>query len=201
MNKPLKIMLALSLLIVSITATAQTNVAPAGTAYAWAHNAAAASNANRTAAPGLNDGNSTVDVKLSGSSSEPATRFEAAGVVWPSVQTIGQVQFINGTWSSGNDGGFCANLTVQMTTDGSTWTPVSWLISPNYAYDTSAVSGVTYTFTGAPLAVLGVRVSGQAHCSGGNSDWANVREVRALTSSGTDTTPPSAPTSLTATAP
>jgi len=177
------------------------NIANTGIAYRWAHNANATDDTNRAAAPALNDGSTSVDVNLSGASPETAILFESAGVLWSAFETIGRVQFVNGTWSSDNDGGFCAKLTLQVTADGTTWTPLSWPVSPSYAYDTSAVGGVTYTFSGTPIPILGARISGQAHCSGGNSDWANVREVLAFGTSGPpDTTPPTAPGSLSASA-
>ncbi len=179
-------------------ALAQTDLALSGTAYRWAHDPAATANTNQVAAPRLNDGNTAIDVKLNGGSGEAATLYESGGVIWSSPQTIGEVQFVNGTWQASNDGAFCANLSLQTTVDGTTWTNSGWTVSPDYAYDSRAASGVTYTFSGPPRSVLGVRITGQAHCRGGNSDWDNMREVLAFASRVPDTTPPSAPGNLTA---
>jgi hypothetical protein len=126
--------------------------------------------------------------------------YESGGVIWSSLQTIGEVQFINGTWQTSNDGAFCANLSLQTTVDGTTWTESGWTVSPTYPYDSSAVSGVTYTFSGTPVSVLGVRITGQAHCLGGNSDWDNMREVMAFAQRMADATPPTAPGGLSASA-
>lgn len=182
----------------SAAALAQTNLAPAGIAYLWSHNATATADTNKAVAPRLNDGDTTVDVALNDGSGETATLYESGGVIWSSAQTIGEVQFINGTWQTSNDGAFCANLSLQTTVDGTTWTDSGWAVSPTYAYDSSAVSGVTYTFSGSPVSVLGVRVTGEAHCAGGNSDWDNMREVLAFASSVADATPPTAPGNLAA---
>jgi chitodextrinase len=176
------------------------DLALAGTAYRWDHNLSATADSNRTPAPGLNDGNTTVDVNLSDGPGETATLYEAGGVLWTSAQTVGQVEFVAGTWESSNDGAFCSGLTLQTTADGTTWSNTSWPVSPAYPYDRPGAAGITYTFTGTPVTVLGVRISGQTHCAGGNSDWANVREVLALGNGSSDTTPPSAPGSLTASA-
>ena len=190
---------AVTLALMSAAALAQTNLAPAGLAYRWAHNATATADSNRLAAPGLNDGNTTTDVNLGGRGGETVTGYESGGIVWSSPQTIGEVQFINGTWQTSNDGAFCANLSLQTTVDGTTWSNSGWAVSPVYAYDSRAATGVTYTFSGSPLTVLGVRVTGQAHCPGKNSDWDNMREVLAFANSAVDTTAPSAPGNLSAT--
>ncbi|MFA6566329.1 MAG: hypothetical protein WCT48_06295, partial [Candidatus Paceibacterota bacterium] len=77
----------------------------------------------------------------------------------------------------GYDGVFCANLTLQFTADGSTWTNSGWTVSPTYPYNSSA-QGVTYTFTGTAISKRGVRVSGQVGSVGIGSWFENMREVQ-----------------------
>jgi hypothetical protein len=49
--------------------------------------------------------------------------------------------------TSAYDGNFEANVKLQFTTDGTTWTDSGWTISPTYPNDQNA-SGKTYTFSG-----------------------------------------------------
>lgn len=155
------------------------NLAVAGTAYRWARNVDDLSNANRAAAPLLNDGDTTRDVRLIGSSYEPQTAYEAAGVLWPETRTLGRFEFVNGRWETNGDGAFCAELELQATTDGTTWRDTGWRLEPAYAYDSSAAGGVRYRFSGAPIVATGVRVSGKVRCTSSGSYWANVSEVEA----------------------
>ena len=99
--------------------------------------------------------------------------YEAAGILWSTTQSIAQVKFTNGSFSSSYDGVFDANFGLQYTTDGTTWLPVTgWTVTPSYAYNSSSAANVTYTFSGPPLTVLGVRVVGQVHTSDvGNNSW------------------------------
>jgi hypothetical protein len=109
---------------------------------------------------------------------------------------------VNGTWVSSGDGGFSANLKLQTTNDGITWTDSPWTVSPSYAYDSSTVTGVTNTFAGTPISVRGVRISGQVHTITNSSYWDNMREVQAFTSGGSPTpTPTPTPTPLPSSSP
>src|SRR5205807_4325342 len=74
------------------------------------------------------------------------------------------------------------NFGLQTTTDGTTWTNVSgWSVSPAYPYNVPAAAGVTYTFTGPALSVLGVRVVGQVHSLSGSDSWFDAAtEVQAF---------------------
>jgi chitodextrinase len=162
--------------------TTGANVAPLGTAYRWSKNTTATANTNQVAAAGLNDNNLTTDVNLNAGVAESGARYEAAGVIWSAARTIGSFTFINGTWVvNGGDGGFSAGVQLQFTTDGTTWTNASWPMTPSYTYNSAAVSGQAYTFSGTPASVRGVRVVGQVRSTENNSSyWANVREVQAF---------------------
>jgi hypothetical protein len=175
-----------------------TNIAPSGTAYRWYNNSSATSNSNRVAASGLNDGDLTTDVNLHGTGGETSkNRYEAGGVVWSAPQTISSVSFINGAWISTGDGSFAANLSLQFTTDGTTWTDSGWTVSPSYPYDSSAANQM-YNFTGTPASVRGVRVSGQLHIPNAAPWYANLREVQAFGSGGGGGLPDVIVTSVTA---
>ena len=177
----------------AIATPASGNLATSATAYRWFGMAASNLNATRTAAAGLNDGNLTTDVKLT-DSGDVANAWEAAGVVWATAQTIGQVSFINGSYDSVADGVFVQNLKVQLSTDGATWTDTNWAVTPAYSYDSSASAGKTYTFSGQPIAgVRGARVVGQVHVDPYSSWFVRVREVLAYSGSGPAVTATPAP--------
>jgi hypothetical protein len=178
------------------------NIAPSGTAYRWFGVASATSNANRNAAPGLNDNNLTTDVPLTGPGDpdDVPNAYEAGGVLWSASQSFNKVNFTNGSYDAVFNGVFDANLGLQITTDGTTWTTVSgWSVSPAYAYNSAADADVTFTFSGPTVQALGVRVAGQVHSIPSNTDSWSVRftEVQVYSSTAT---PPPAPTGLTATA-
>ncbi|MDE3100593.1 MAG: RICIN domain-containing protein, partial [Verrucomicrobiota bacterium] len=132
------------------------NIAPNGTAYGWFGMSSSTGTANQTAQPGLNDNNLTANVDL-----EPAGgaigAWEAGGVIWSSPVTISSADFINGDITTGGDGFLTANLKLQFTTDGTTWTDSGWTASPAYPYSSSA-GGQTYAFSGTAVSgVLGAR--------------------------------------------
>ena len=133
----------------------------------------ATANTNQVAAPGLNDNNLTTNVVLTGGSDDVANAYEAGGVIWSTSQSVNTVTFTNGSFNSSSyDGVFDNNFGLQTTTNGTTWTNVSgWSVSPAYQYKVPAAAGVTYTFTGPALSVLGVRVVGQVHSLSGNDSW------------------------------
>jgi len=176
----------------SVTISSNVNLAPNGTAYRWFGLSSATANANRTAAPGLNDNNLTADVALTGGGDDVANAYEAGGVVWSTSQSVNKITFTNGSFNAGSyDGVFDNNFTLQTTSDGTTWVTVSgWSVSPAYPYDVPAAAGVTYTFTGSSLSVLGVRVVGEVHSLSGNDSWFdNATEVQAF-GTGTSNPPP-----------
>src|SRR5439155_21673822 len=84
--------------------------------------------------------------------------------------------FINGDITTAGDGFLTANLKLQFTTDGSTWTDSGWTVSPTYPYSSSA-GGHTYTFSGAAATVLGARVVGQVRTTDTSYHWI-LKEVQ-----------------------
>ena len=166
-----------------------------GTAYRWWGNAVSTSNDNGVLAPGLNDGNTTVDVALAGGGEEPqptsgAGWYEAAGLVFSAAKTITKVEFVNGTFAGQvngvwDDGCFEVDFKLQTTVDGTTWTDATgWTVSPDYAYLNTSVSGATFTFTGSANNVLGIRVTGKVRTSETTGSWEErVREITAYSGS------------------
>src|SRR5262249_36576508 len=146
------------------------NIAPNGTAYRWFGMTSSTGNTNRTGDPRLNDNDLNTDVTLTGGNDDIANAYEAAGVIWSSAQTVNKVTFTNGSFNSSTyDGVFDNNCGLQVTSDCVTWTTArGWLLSPSYPYDVPAAAGVTYTFTGPAVSVLGVRAVGQVHSLSGN---------------------------------
>jgi hypothetical protein len=105
------------------------------------------------------------------------------------------VKFVNGSFLSSFDGVFDANFGLQYTTSGTTWLLASgWTFTPSYAYNSSSAANVTYTFSGAALSVLGVRVVGQVHTSNSaNNSWFDqATEVQAFSGGTTMAIIPSA---------
>jgi hypothetical protein len=140
----------------------------------------ASADTGRLAAPAVNDDSVATQVNIDSSSGDQANAWEGAGVVFTNARLVTSATFVQGTTVSGGDGWFEANFTLQITTNGSSWTDAGWSSTPAYAYS-SAVSGKTYVFTGsAPLTgVRGVRVVGQVNTVG-DSWWAAVKELIVL---------------------
>lgn len=152
------------------------NIAPNGTAYGWSGMGSSSGNSNRVALPGLNDNNLTVNVDIQ-PDGDFVGAWEAAGVVWSSTKSISSVDFINGDITSGGDGFLTANLKLQFSTDGSTWSDSGWTVSPAYPYSSSA-GGKTYTFAGTAVSgKLGARVIGQVRTTDTSYHWI-VKEVQ-----------------------
>jgi hypothetical protein len=173
---------------VTTSTSTNSNLAASGTAYRWFGMSSSTANTNKTAAPGLNDNNMSADVTLTAAGDDIANAYEAAGVIWSAAQTINKVTFTNGSFNASTyDGVFDNNFGLQTTTDGVTWTNVTgWSLSPAYQYDVPAAAGVTYTFTGPVVSVLGVRVVGQVHSLSGNDSWFdNAIEVQAFAATAT----------------
>jgi len=153
-----------------------------GTGYTWSLNTIATSNNNRVDNPRVNDNNvdHNVDIQPNG---DNLRAWEAAGVVFPSTQTISSVSFINGVVTSEGDGYLEANISLQVSTDGATWAPSGWSISPPYPYASQA-SGKTYTFMGATISgIRGARVTGQVRTKDGSYHWI-VKQVEIFSSDG-----------------
>jgi hypothetical protein len=152
------------------------DLAPLGQGYTWQSMTSATATSGRQSAPAVNDGSLTTQANIDSSSGDSANAWEAAGVLFTSARTVTSVRFVQGTTVSGGDGWFEASFGLQLSMDGTTWTASSWTSTPAYSY-TSAVSGKTYTFTGAPATgIKGVRVVGQVNTVG-DSWWAAVKEI------------------------
>jgi len=159
-----------------------TNLAINGTAYKWNNNASAVSNSNKSEAPGLNDDDISIDVKLNnGVDDKVKNGYECAGIIWADKQDITKVEFVQGTYrGEKNDNGcFDANLTLQTSTDGTSWAESpGWTLSPAYSYHSGKLTGNTYTFTGIAIEVKGVRICGQIRTSETAYSWeAYIREI------------------------
>ncbi len=200
MRKYNRVLLVLTLSLLAFygfqhpAASAATNLAPAGTGYRWHGLTSLTSNSNRASSTGINDGNLTTDVPLTGSTTtdDPVGTYEAAGVIWTSAQTISSINYINGSFDANSNGVFTGNFGLQFTSDGTTWTASGWSYSPSYPYDSPSAARITYTFIGASVSVLGIRVVGQVHASDNNNSWhANTYEVQAFGASASPTNTPS----------
>ena len=99
-------------------------------------------------------------------------------MIFTATQTIGTVKFINGSFNVGPvQGVFASGLTLQYTTNGTTWLTSTWTVSPAYSY-TNTAALQTFSFTGAPISsVKGVRVVDKLSTSASASKRARVREV------------------------
>jgi uncharacterized protein YjdB len=181
--------------VVTITNSGNPYIYQTGTAYRWSQNANSTSNANRVLAPGLNDGDITTDISLDGANGgEPVSNgYEAAGLIFSSLKTISKVEFINGTFRGivnnvMDDGCFDADMKLQTSVDGTTWTDATgWSVSPDYEYMNTSVSGTTFTFTGSASDILGIRVTGKVRTSEITGSWeARVREISAFSTQITD---------------
>ena len=169
--------------LVNVTVASNINLAPYGIGYTWYNLPSSTANSPQYEAPGVNDGITNVNVSLLAEydgTSDLSGYYEAAGIVWPSPQTISNVVFINGSISNGN-GSFDASFQLQFTQDGLTWTPAGsqWTVSPNYNYNTSSGGATPYVFSGSIATVLGVRCVGQVATSHSSSSFAYATEVQA----------------------
>ena len=157
-----------------------------GSPYRWFQQASATGNSVKVGAPTLSDGdlinttflNSGTGISALAPSGTQTNGYEAAGLIFPQAQKVNRFTFINGPYSNGaSTGTFTANLTIQGTTDGATWTNLTgWAITPGYIYSTVAVSNTRYTavYTGATDPTLkGIRVCGQVNTPPyGNTSYA-----------------------------
>jgi hypothetical protein len=157
-------------------APASTDLAPSGTGYTWQTMTSSSVDTGKKAAPAVNDANASTEADIDSSAGDSANAWEGAGVVFASAHGIASVTFVQGKTTSGGDGWFEANLKVQFSTDGTTWTDSGWSCAPAYSYST-AVGGKSFVFSGAAASgIKGVRVVGQVNTVG-NSWWAAVNEI------------------------
>lgn len=152
-----------------------TQIEAAGTGQVWTKNASALLNTNRQTRPGINDGKLGIGVVLNAAGEGETGKWEAAGITWSAAKTVSKVVFINGAIDSYGNGYFESGVSLQYTTDGTHWLESGWAITPAYP-NSAAAAGVSYAFSGTPLAgVLGVRVSGKT----GPQAWsAIINEVQ-----------------------
>ena len=140
-----------------------TNIAPTGTGTYWRDLPGELSNDNPFTSALINDNDTITNLGL-----EPdvlnAGDYQGIGIIWTTPQAgISKVKFYNGTYQSiWQNGYFEANMELQSSTNGSTWTNViGWSCSPVYPYDSTA-SNKLFTFSGPTVDnVMGIRVIGQ----------------------------------------
>jgi hypothetical protein len=147
--------------------TVSTNIAPSGTGYQWYTLASSTQNEPRGPAAGLNDSDLTTDVHLLPSGEDSSNAYEAAGIVWPTTQSINRVIYINGSINPILDGVFAADFKLQFSPDGVGWNDAGpeWTVAPPYTYNSAASAFASFTFTGGLAAASGVRCVGQVHTS------------------------------------
>ena len=168
-----------------ISITTNLNLAPAGTGFTWYSLTASTDSAPQVVASGINDGDLNTDVVLApGGPESDHNVYEAAGVIWPTPQTINRVLYRNGSYSETYDGVFGAEFGLQFSPDGATWTNAgsAWTVAPAYVYDSPASADVSFTFTGGLTTVRGVRCVGRVHTGNALEDsWvAHATEVQAF---------------------
>jgi hypothetical protein len=185
----------------NISVASNLNLALAGVGYTWYTLAAATDNEPQASAPGLNDGDLVTDVPLVPTGAEDEEKvYEAAGVIWPTTQTLNRVIYYNGSYTDWYDGVFADEFCLQFTADGSTWTNAgpAWTVTPPYTYNSEVSANASFTFAGGVAAVRGVRCVGRVHTENGygttNSWLALATEVQAFAP------PPPPPPMLTANA-
>ena len=172
----------------------QTNIAPLGTAYTWAHNLESTADSNKVECPELIDGDPDLVVWLSRNAQgegvdDRIDAWQAAGVVWDEPQEIVEVVYINGPY----DGSVYANgafskeesFRLQISQDGTTWEDAVLTSDPEYTYfdwESDAigalVSDESFSFKGEIGAVMGVRVTGVVHNWEAGSWNATCRQCR-----------------------
>ncbi|MBN1560649.1 T9SS type A sorting domain-containing protein [candidate division KSB1 bacterium] len=173
----------------------QTNIAPLGTAYTWAHNLESTADSNKVACPELNDGDQDSIIWLSrGEQGEGVddiiNAWQAAGVVWETAHEIVEVVYVNGPY----DGTVYANgafsqeesFRLQVCKDGTTWEDVKIYEDPTYTYFKfddvewgALVTDQPFSFKGVIGTVMGVRVTGVVHNWEAGSWNATCRQILA----------------------
>lgn len=154
--------------------TVDGNIAPSGSGAIWKANATATANTNKSAAPAVNDSDTATTLVINPTGEGGAQKWEAAGVTFGSARTISSATFTNGALDTYGNGYFEGGVSLQYTTNGSTWLESGWSVTPVYPNGAGA-AGVAYTFKGAAIGgVTGVRVSGRT----GASSWSGaVKEL------------------------
>lgn len=204
--KTWKIFFCLTLLIGNLNVFSQTNIATTGVGTIWQDIPAALSTSNSTSSSNIsvNDGNTATDIVYQDVNA--VDNWQAIGIIWNSPQSgITSVKYYNGFTSDiiAQNGIFAANMKIQSTTDGSTWSDVNgWIISPSYPYNVNA-SNQVYSLSGIALNnILGIRVIGQLRVAASeySTSWSiKVKEIEVFNNQVSDSEAPSIPQNLTAT--
>jgi O-glycosyl hydrolase len=167
----------------NVSVATTVNLAQVGGGHTWHSLSSPNGDAPQAAAPGLNDGVLDVDVPLFPEGAWDTTNaYEAAGITWPTPQTIDRVVYYNGSYTEDGDGVFASNFRLQFSPDGSTWTNAgaAWTNTPAYIYNSPASADTNFTFTGATATVRGVRCVGRVHGHKLTSWVASATEVQAF---------------------
>jgi O-glycosyl hydrolase len=178
----------------SVYVTTNVNIAGSGTGYIW-YSLTSSNSISPTAGDArINDGDLAADVILGpGGAEDISNAWEAAGVIWSAPQSINRVVYVNGSHDADHDGVFAADFGLQLSTNGTSWTPAgaAWVQSPAYPYDSAAAAHGQFSFNGPGTAVRGVRAIGRVHTSSVSSNsWvAYATEVQAFATSGTAPAP------------
>lgn len=159
------------------TGTTDGNIATTGAGYVWTANATSTANTNKAAAGAVNDGNTSTSLTLNAAGEGATPKWQAAGVTFAAAKTISSAKFINGAVDTFGNGYFESGLSLQYTTNGTTWVDSGWAVSPAYPNSASA-GGVTYAFSGTAIGgATGVRVAGRT----GASSWSgSIKELQVL---------------------
>ncbi len=158
----------------SVSVTTNVNLAPAGVGYTWYNMVGSTDNSPQAAAPGINDGDLDTDVPcVPGGTEDNYNVYEAAGVIWPTPQTINRVVYLNGSYNSNSDGVFAAEFGLQFSPDRAIWTNAAptWVVAPAYSYNSADSANVSFIFTGDVATVQGVRCVGRVHTSQTDGSW------------------------------
>src|SRR5438132_1033432 len=116
-------------MLLAATACAQTNIAPSGTGTTWHNMTSSTATTGKTTAPGINNGNLTTGVYCN-PNNVTRNEWEGAGVIFSTAQTVSKVVLYNGTTDSNGNGYLEANITLESSTNGTSWSPVSgWTLS------------------------------------------------------------------------
>jgi spore germination protein YaaH len=153
------------------------NIERLGVGYIWAKNSRALTDTNKLANVGINDGDLTKGIIINPNGEGGLAKWEAAGVIWPDAKSISTIKFTNSALDSYGNGYFQSNVSLQFTTNGTTWFESGWKLNSPYPYTAQASNG-TFIFTG-PITsgVRGIRISGKT----GSSSWSGgVNEVQVL---------------------
>jgi hypothetical protein len=102
--------------------------------------------------------------------------YQAGGLVWEKPVKVSLLNFINGS-ADDSGGNFAADFHLQVSPDGQTWAFAPWKLLQTYPYSPRA-SGATFSFSGEPLTVRGIRVVGAVSFTPGTSRFVRMRKIQ-----------------------